>query len=77
MSILTDIVNSGEPWAAERAQYTTQVIEAVNTGQLSASEGKEILADIIRSATLADVSANAQLQAALICVISAAADAMM
>jgi len=77
MSILTDIVNSGEPWAAERAQYTTQVIEAVNTGQLSASEGKEILADIIRSATLADVSANAQLQAALIRVISAAADAMM
>ena len=37
MSVLTEVMNSGQPWAAERAQYALQVHEAVGAGQLSPS----------------------------------------
>lgn len=66
MSVLTEVLNSGESWASDRAQYALQVAEAVQSGQLSADEGKEILNDIIRTEALEEVSTNAQLRAALV-----------
>lgn len=66
MSILSDVLNSGNDWAKERAEYALQVNEAVQSGQLSASEGKEILNDIIRTEALEEASANAQVRAALV-----------
>jgi len=63
---LTELMSSGHPWAAERAQYALQVAEAVQTGQLSPSEAKEILADLISTEKLQESSADQQAVAALV-----------
>lgn len=66
MSVLTELINSGNTWAAERAQYALQVHEAVGAGQLSPSEAKEILADLISTQKLEEASADQQAVAALV-----------
>ena len=66
MSVLTEVMNSGQPWAAERAQYALQVHEAVGAGQLSASEAKEILQDLISTEKLEEAAADQQAIAALV-----------
>lgn len=73
---LNDIINSGNSWAAERAQYAVQVSEAVATGQLSVEEGRAILADLIRTENLEESAANAELRAALVELVILAAKAM-
>jgi len=65
-NILTEVMNSGQPWAAERASYAMQVHEAVGAGQLSASEAKEILQDLISTDKLEDAAAEQQAVAALV-----------
>ena len=50
--VLTELMAGGNQWAAERAQYALQVQEAVGAGQLSPSEAKEILQDLIKRAQL-------------------------
>jgi polyhydroxyalkanoate synthesis regulator phasin len=66
MSVLVEVMNSGQPWAAERAQYALQVHEAVGAGQLSPSEAKEILADLISTDKLQEAAADQQAIAALV-----------
>jgi polyhydroxyalkanoate synthesis regulator phasin len=66
MSVLTDVMQSGNTWAAERAQYALQVHEAVGAGQLSANEAKEILQDLISTDKLQESAADQQLTAALV-----------
>jgi polyhydroxyalkanoate synthesis regulator phasin len=66
MSALTELMNSGNTWAAERAQYALQVHEAVGAGQLSASEAKEILQDLISTDKLEEAAADQQARAALV-----------
>ena len=66
MSVLTEVMNSGQPWAAERAQYALQVHEAVGAGQLSPSEAKEILQDLISTDKLEEAAADQQARAALV-----------
>jgi polyhydroxyalkanoate synthesis regulator phasin len=66
MSVLTELMNSGNIWAAERAQYALQVHEAVGAGQLSASEAKEILQDLISTEKLEEAAADQQAVAALV-----------
>ena len=66
MSALAELVNSGNTWAAERAQYALQVHEAVGAGQLSASEAKEILQDLISTDKLEEAAADQQARAALV-----------
>ena len=65
-NVLTEVMNSGQPWAAERAQYAMQVHEAVGAGQLSPSEAKEILQDLISTDKLQDAAADQQAIAALV-----------
>jgi polyhydroxyalkanoate synthesis regulator phasin len=65
-NVLTEVMNSGQPWAAERAQYALQVHEAVGAGQLSPSEAKEILQDLISTDKLQDAAAEQQAVAALV-----------
>ena len=65
-NVLTEVMNSGQPWAAERAQYAMQVHEAVSAGQLSPSEAKEILQDLISTDKLQDAAAEQQAVAALV-----------
>jgi polyhydroxyalkanoate synthesis regulator phasin len=66
MSALTELMNSGQPWAAERAQYALEVHNAVGAGQLSASEAREILQDIISTEKLEEAAADQQARAALV-----------
>ena len=66
MSALAELVNSGNTWAAERAQYALQVHEAVGAGQLSASEAREILQDLISTDKLEEAAADQQARAALV-----------
>lgn len=64
--MLYEVMNSGQQWAAERAQYAIQVNESVQNGELSPSEAKEILEDLISSANLDSLSSDIQLRAALV-----------
>ena len=66
MSALTELMNSSNQWAAERAQYALQVHEAVGAGQLSPSEAKEILQDLISTEKLEEAAADQQARAALV-----------
>jgi polyhydroxyalkanoate synthesis regulator phasin len=66
MSALAELMNSGNQWAAERAQYALQVHEAVGAGQLSPSEAKEILQDLISTDKLEEAAADQQARAALV-----------
>ena len=66
MRALAELMNSGNTWAAERAQYALQVHEAVGAGQLSASEAKEILQDLISTDKLEEAAADQQARAALV-----------
>jgi polyhydroxyalkanoate synthesis regulator phasin len=66
MSALAELMNSGNQWAAERAQYALQVHEAVGAGQLSPSEAKEILQDLIDTDKLEEAAADQQARAALV-----------
>ena len=66
MSALAELMNSGNTWAVERAQYALQVHEAVGAGQLSASEAKEILQDLISTEKLEEAAADQQATAALV-----------
>ena len=63
---LNAVMNSGQSWAMERAQYAMQVHEAVGAGQLSASEAKELLADLVSTEKLDEASSDMQLRAALV-----------
>lgn len=62
----TTVMNSGQPWAMERAQYAVQVHDAYTKGQLSANEAKEILLDLINTQKLDEASSDMQLRAALV-----------
>jgi polyhydroxyalkanoate synthesis regulator phasin len=66
MSALAELMNSGNTWAAERAQYALQVHQAVGAGQLSASEAREILQDLISTDKLEEAAADQQATAALV-----------
>lgn len=65
-NVLHEVAECGHGWAAERAQYALQVNEAVQSGQLSSSEAKEILADLIDTAKLDEAATDQQIRAALV-----------
>jgi polyhydroxyalkanoate synthesis regulator phasin len=66
MSVLSELMDSGNQWAADRARYALEVHEAVGAGQLSASEAKEILEDLISTDKLEEAAADQQARAALV-----------
>ena len=63
--VLNELITSGS-WAAERAQYALEVNAAVGAGQLSPSEAKEILADLIATDKLDEAATDQQARAALV-----------
>jgi polyhydroxyalkanoate synthesis regulator phasin len=62
---LQQVATSGDSWAAERAQYALQVEQALQTGQMSAAEGKEILQDMVNTQQLQEQSQADHNKAAL------------
>ena len=71
---LQEIANSNEPWAAQRAQYALQICEAVNKGEMSASEGQELMRDLVRMDRLDSESSDMRLKAALVSAVYIAAN---
>ena len=63
---IATVMNSGQPWAMERAQYAIDVHNAVGAGQLSPSEAREILQDLVSTQKLDEASSDMQLRAALV-----------
>jgi len=66
MSTLSELMNGGNTWAAERASYALQVHQSVGAGLLSGSEAKEILQDLISTNKLEEAAADQQAIAALV-----------
>ncbi len=65
-NVLHEVINSGQPWAAERAQYALQIAEALQTGSISQSEARALLEDLIATEKLEAEGADLQLRAALV-----------
>ena len=65
-NVLHEVINSGQPWAAERAQYALQVAEALQTNQISQDEARALLEDLINTEKLEAAGADVQLRAALV-----------
>jgi polyhydroxyalkanoate synthesis regulator phasin len=66
MSILYEVAQSNQSWAAERAQMALQVYEAVQRGEMSADEAKAIYADLANTEQLEQDASDAQLKANLV-----------
>jgi polyhydroxyalkanoate synthesis regulator phasin len=66
MSILYEVAQSNQSWAAERAQMALQVHEAVQRGEMSADEAKAIYADLANTEQLEQAASDAQLKANLV-----------
>ena len=62
---LIAVANSGDQWAAERAQYALQVHDAVVNGQISKEEASEVLQDMINTQQLQEQAQADQVKAAL------------
>ena len=62
---LQQVAQSGDQWASERANYAMQVHQAVGAGQLSPSEAKEILQDMINTQQLQEQANADHVKAAL------------
>jgi hypothetical protein len=65
-NVLHEVINSGQPWAAERAQYALQVAEALQTNQISPDEARAILNDLIATEKLEAAGDDLLLRAALV-----------
>ena len=75
MSITTleQIAQSGQPWAAQRAEYALQMTQAVNQGELSASEYQELMRDLVRMDRLDSEADDLELKTALVTAVYAVA----
>jgi polyhydroxyalkanoate synthesis regulator phasin len=62
---LNQVATSGDQWAAERAQYALYVQQAVSAGQMSTSEAKEVLQDLINTQQLQEQANADHVKAAL------------
>jgi polyhydroxyalkanoate synthesis regulator phasin len=62
---LQQVAQSGDQWAAERAQYALQVNQAVQSGQMSKDEAREVLQDMIATQQLQEAAQADQVKAAL------------
>lgn len=65
-NVLHEVINSGQPWAAERAQMALQIAEALQNGQVTTDEARALLEDLINTEKLEAAGADLQLRAALV-----------
>jgi hypothetical protein len=65
-NVLHEVINSGQPWAAERAQMALQIAEALQNNQISQDEARAVLEDLVNTEKLEADGADLQLRAALV-----------
>ena len=63
---LDALINSGRPWAAQRAAMAKQLIEQRQAGQLEADEYQELLGDLVATDKLDAVADDIQIKSMLI-----------
>lgn len=70
---LQELAQSDRPWAAKRAAYALQIIEGVNSGQVSFEEGQELMKDLVRADHLDAEADDLALRTALVTAVYVAA----
>ena len=65
-NVLHEVINSGQPWAAERAQYALTIAESLQNNQITQDEARALLEDLINTEKLEAAGADVQLRAALV-----------
>jgi hypothetical protein len=65
-NVLHEVINSGQPWAVERAQYALQIAEALENNLIQPDEARALLEDLIATEKLESDGADMQLRAALV-----------
>ena len=65
-NVLHEVINSGQPWAAERAQMALQIADAIQNNQISQDEARALLEDLVNTEKLEADGADLQLRAALV-----------
>lgn len=65
-NVLHEVINSGHPWAAERAQMALQIAEALQNKQIDPDEARALLEDLVNTEKLQADGADIQLRAALV-----------
>ncbi len=71
MSALSNLIGSGSPWAAQRAQNALDIQAAVQAGQMSKSEATELLNDLITGDSLDKVADNFTIRTQLVNAVEA------
>ena len=66
MQELIQCINSGKSWAAERANTAYQIGQALETGQISSTEARELLEDLVRTDKLDAEADDMALKALLV-----------
>jgi polyhydroxyalkanoate synthesis regulator phasin len=66
MNELIECINSGKGWAAERANTAYQIAQALETGQISSTEARELLEDLVRTDRLDAEADDMALKAMLV-----------
>jgi polyhydroxyalkanoate synthesis regulator phasin len=69
MQQLQEIAHAGPPWAAQRAETALRIHQALTSGEISSSEAKELLEDLVRTDRLEAEADDMALKAALVTAI--------
>jgi len=70
---LQALTQCGRPWAAQRAEMALQMCAAVQNGELSESEFKELMADLVRMDRLDSEADDLETKTMLVSAIYAVA----
>ena len=71
MEQLYEMVHSGPPWAAQRADTALRIHQALVNREISSDEAKELLEDLVRTDRLEAEADDMALKAALVSSIYA------
>ena len=70
---LQALTQCGRPWAAQRAEIALQMCSAVQNGELSESEFKELMADLVRMDRLDEEADDIEIKTMLVTAVYAVA----
>lgn len=72
MDELKNLLTCGAPWAEQRATIALSIVESRQAGDISESEAKELLEDLIRTDALNEEADDINVKSALIAAVSGA-----
>lgn len=70
---LQALTQCGKPWAASRAEMALQICSAAQAGELSESEFKELMADLVRMDKLNEEADDLEIKTMLVTAVYAVA----